>query len=332
MKKIKIGQIGTGHLHAYKFMALRQFPDVFEIVGVVEEDPARRAAAENSDTYRGVNWMSSDALLAMPELEAVFVEVEEHDTIEVAQRCIRAGKHIQMDKPGGESLAPFQALLAEAEQRQLIVQMGYMYRNSPAIEFCFEAVREGLLGNISTIDAVMSRYDGQDFRDLMKTFKAGAAYIFLCHLVDMAVIMMGAPERVIPLSTCTREDGVVDNGFAVLQFPGGCSASLRTTIVEVGGFDRRNLVVCGDKGTVVVQPLELEGNRAGGRVFLNLLEDSGGYKQGLQEISQPALTDRYEGQTLEFARIIRGEIENRYSYQHELLVQESHLQACGYPI
>jgi predicted dehydrogenase/lysophospholipase L1-like esterase len=332
MKKIKIGQIGTGHLHAYKIKALRRFPDIFELVGIAEDDPERRARAQRGSIYRDLNWMSSEELLALPDLDAVFVEVEEHDTLEVALRCIRAGKHIQMDKPAGESLPAFEALLAEAEAKQLTVQMGYMYRNSPAIEFCFNAVRSGLLGNISTIDAVMSRYDGQEFRDLMKTFKGGAAYIFLCHLVDMAVIMMGEPEQIIPLSTCTRGDGVVDNGFAAMTFSNGCTASLRTTIVEVGGFDRRNLVVCGDKGTVVVQPIEIEGDRAGGKVFLNLLEDSGGYKKGLQEIPQPPHTCRYEGQTLEFAAILRGEMENPYSYQHELLVQKCHLQACGYDV
>tara|TARA_B100001971_G_C18261540_1_gene587358 strand:- start:1805 stop:3202 length:1398 start_codon:yes stop_codon:yes gene_type:complete len=250
----------------------------------------------------------------------------------VAQRCIRAGKHIHMDKPGGESLPSFQELLAQAEQQHLTVQMGYMYRNSPAIEFCLKAVREGLLGNVSTIDAAMNRYDGEDFRQLMRTFQAGAAYIFLCHLIDLAVIMMGAPERVIPLSTCTRSDGVLDNGFAVMSFPGGCTASLRTTIVEVGGFERRNLVVCGDRGTLIVQPLELEGNQAGGRVFLNLLEARGGFKQGLQEIPQAPLKDRYADHLLEFARIVVGEIENPYSYAHELLVQKCHLQACGYDV
>ncbi|MBC2595869.1 Gfo/Idh/MocA family oxidoreductase [Ruficoccus amylovorans] len=330
MKKIRIGQIGTGHLHAYKFGALRLHSDVFEIVGVAEDDPARREAAQDSDTYRGVTWMSSDELLAQPDLDAVLVEVEEHHTVDVAMRCIRAGKHIHVDKPGGESLVPFAQLLTEAEQRNLAVQMGYMYRNSPALEFCIKAVREGLLGELSSIDAAMNRYDGEEFRQLMKTFQGGAAYIFLCHLIDIAIILMGAPEKVIPLSTCTRGDGVVDNGYTVMAFPGGCTASLRSTIVEVGGFERRNLVLCGDKGTLTVQPLELEGNRAGGRVFLNLREATGEFQSGLQEISQPPLRDRYEDHLLEFAKIVRGEIENPYPYAHELLVQKCHLQACGY--
>tara|TARA_R100000027_G_scaffold43430_1_gene32589 strand:+ start:2636 stop:3637 length:1002 start_codon:yes stop_codon:yes gene_type:complete len=332
MEKIKIGQIGTGHMHAYKFGSLKLHPDVFEIVGVAEDDPERKAEARDSQTYRDVTWMRSDELLARPDLDAVLVEVEEHDTVDVALRCIRAGKHIHADKPGGESLAPFAELLHEAQKRQLAVQMGYMYRSSPAIEFCIQAVRKGLLGNLSTIDAAMSRYDGEKIRERMKTFQGGAAYIFLCHLIDIAVALMGAPERVIPLSTCTRDDGLLDNGFTVMNFPGGCTASLRTSIVEVNGFERRNLVLCGDRGTLTVQPLELEGNKAGGRVFLNLREATGEFHAGAQEIQQPTLKDRYEDQLLEFAKIVGGEIDNPYSYAHELLVQRCHLQACGYEV
>ncbi|WP_269523595.1 Gfo/Idh/MocA family protein [Coraliomargarita parva] len=331
-QKIKIGQIGTGHLHAYKIGALKLHPDVFEIVGVAEDDPARRQAAQQHPAYQGLDWTRSDELLAMPHLDAILVEVEEHDTVQVAMRCVQAGKHLHVDKPGGESLASFKALLQEAQKRQRIIQMGYMYRNSPVIEFCLKAVREGLVGKVFSIDSTMSRYDGEDFRQTMKSFQGGAAYIFLCHLIDITVNLMGKPDEVIPLSTCTKDDGVVDNGFAVLTFPGGCTASLRTTIVEVDGFSRRNLVICGDRGTIIVQPLELEGNRAGGRIFLNLREASGDFHAGLQEIPQPPLRDRYEDQLLEFASIVRGEIENPYPYSHELLVQQCHLQACGYSI
>ncbi len=329
-KKIKIGQIGTGHMHAYKYASLKLHPDVFDIIGVAEDDPKRREAAQNSIRYKDANWMSSDELLARSDVDAILVEVEELATVEVAMKCLLAGKHLHVDKPGGEDLKAFEQLLEEAERRHLTVQMGYMYRNSPAIEFCIKAVHEGLLGRIATIDAAMSRFDGEDTRSRFIPFQKGAAYIFLCHLIDIAVKLMGEPERVIPLSSCTRDDGLVDNGFTVLTFPGGCSASLRTTIVEVEGNLRRNLVICGDKGTLTVQPLELETNKAGGRVFLNLRESYGEFEKGLHEIPQPPLRDRYEDHLLEFARIVRGEISNPYSYEHERLVQTCHLKACGY--
>lgn len=328
MKRIKIGQLGIGHMHAYKFEALRRLPEVFEVIGVAEDDPGQKALHGHLEIYKGVRWMSGNELLSTPGLDAVLVETEEHDLVPAAMRCIRAGKHIHLDKPGGESLPPFRELLTEAEKRGLAVQMGYMYRNSPAVQFCIEAVRAGLLGNISTFDAVMSRHDGEAFRKVIKTFKAGAPYIFICHLVDLAVILLGEPKRIIPMSTCTRDDDVVDNGLAVMEFPGGCTATLRTSIVEAGGFERRNLVICGDKGSLVVQPLELQGNMAGGRVYLNLLEDSDGFKKGLQEVPQPPLKGRYDDQLLEFARIVRGEITNPYPYSHELLVQRCLLHAC----
>ncbi|EIP98519.1 putative dehydrogenase, partial [Opitutaceae bacterium TAV1] len=328
MKKIRIGQLGVGHMHAYKIKTLRQFPEVFDVAGVAEDDPEQKAAFGHHAMYDGLPWMKSDELLSLPGLDAVMVETEEHALVPAALRCIRAGKHIHLDKPGGETLPPFQELLAEAETRRLAVQMGYMYRNSPAIQFCIDAVKSGLLGNISTFDAVMSRYDGEEFRRVIKTFKAGAPWIFICHLVDLAVILFGEPKRVVPMSTCTRDDGVVDNGLAVMEFAGGLTATLRTSIVEAGGFQRRNLVICGDRGTLVVQPLELQGNMAGGRVFLTLTEDAGGFQKGTQEVPQPPVKGRYDDQLLEFAGIVRGEIANPYPYDHELLVQKCLLDAC----
>jgi predicted dehydrogenase len=329
MKKIRIGQLGVGHMHAYKIKTLRQFPDVFDVVGVAEDDPEQKAAFGHHAMYDGLPWMSGNELLSLPDLDAVMVETEEHTLVPAALRCIRAGKHIHLDKPGGESLPPFRELLTEAERRGLAVQMGYMYRNSPAVRFCIEAVKSGLLGNISTFDAVMSRHDGEEFRRVIKTFRAGASFIFLCHLVDLAVILFGEPERVVPMSTCTRDDGVVDNGLAVMAFAGGLTATLRTSIVEVGGFQRRNLIICGDKGTLVVQPLELQGDMAGGRVFLTLTEDAGGFRKGAQEVLQPPVRGRYDDQLLEFARIVRGEIPNPWSCDHELRVQRCFLDACG---
>ena len=40
--------------------------------------------------------------------------------------------------------------------------------------------------------------------------------------------------------------------------------------------------------------------------------------------------DRYADQLLELARIIRGEMANPYTYEHDYLVQEVLLAAAGY--
>ena len=78
------------------------------------------------------------------------------------------GMHIHLDKPGGETIAPFKKMLDEAGRRGLTVQLGYMYRNNPAVQFCFRAVREGWLGRVFEVDAVMNRQDSLAYRNWLK--------------------------------------------------------------------------------------------------------------------------------------------------------------------
>lgn len=329
---IKIGQIGTGNQHATKIGTLRKLTDLFEVVGVAEDDPVLRAKAEKSNCYKGLPWMTSDELLAIPGLQAVAVELEEHAPVPTALRCIRAGKHIHLDKPCGESLPQFRQLLDEAKANHLTVQVGYMYRNNPAVQFCIQAVKDGLIGNVFDLDASMGRYDGADYRKLIKTYKGGIQYILACHLIDLVVTLMGEPEKVRPYLRCTRADGVLDNGLAVFEFSRGRLATIRTSITEAQGFQRRHLTVMGDKGTIVIQPIESAGNMSGGVLKLALEEDRGGFKKGVQTVAMPPLKDRYEDQWREFAAVLNGEMVNPYPYEHDYLVHKCHLEACGMPI
>jgi predicted dehydrogenase len=325
--KIKIGQIGIGHNHgSEKMKALRRFPDIFEVVGVVEEDPVWFKKRSTLDAYQGLKWMSEEELLSMPGLQAVAVETDAHNLVPTALRCIEAGKHIHLDKPGGEDMTMFKTLIDKAKKANLTVQLGYMYRYNPAIQFCKEAIKRGILGNIFEIDAVMSRYDGDDYRKWLMNFKAGAMYIFAGHLIDLIVSIMGKPEKITPFPRKTRQDGLVDNGFAVIEYPGGCIATVRTAVVEVEGMKRRNFIVCGDKGTIEIQPLEPP------RLFMTLLEPLEKWVAGEQEIFLPTPEGRYDEQMKEFAGIVAGEIKNPYSPDHELLVQRCLLEACGYAL
>ena len=331
-KPIKIGQIGTGNQHAYKMGTLRKLTDLFEVVGVADEDPKAREKAQKSDCFKGLKWMTPDELLAVPGLQAVGVETEEHAPVPTALRCIRAGKHIHLDKPCGESLPQFKQLLDEAKAKSLTVQVGYMYRNNPAIQFCLKAVKDGLIGNVFDLDAAMSRYDGDDYRKLIKTYKGGAPYIFACHLIDLIVTMMGEPEKIRPFLRRTRSDGVIDNSLTVFEYSRDRLATIRISITEAQGFQRRYLTVFGDKGTITIQPLESKGNMSGGVLKLALEEDRGGYKKGVQNVKMPPLKDRYEDQWREFAAVLNGEMANPYTYEHDYLVHKCHLEACGMPL
>jgi predicted dehydrogenase len=329
---IRIGQIGTGNQHATKMGTLRRLTDLFEVVGIAEDDPKLREKAQKEGCYKGLNWMSSEELLAVPGLQAVAVETEEHAPVPTALRCIRAGKHIHLDKPCGESLPQFKQLLDEAKAKSLTVQVGYMYRNNPAVQFCLKAVKDGLIGNVFDLDAAMSRYDGADYRKLINTYKGGTPYIFACHLIDLVVTLMGEPEKVRPFLRRTRADGVLDNSLTVFEYSSDRLATIRISITEAQGFQRRHLTVMGDKGTITIQPLEAKGNMSGGVLKLALEEDRGGFKKGVQTVDLPPLKDRYEDQWREFAAVLNGTMVNPYTYSHDYIVHKCHLEACGMPL
>jgi len=213
----------------------------------------------------------------------------------------------------------------------MAVQLGYMYRNNPAVQFCQRAVREGWLGQVFEIDCVMSVTHGLSYRKYLAQFRGGSMFIFACHLIDLVVSLMGKPDRIVSFPRQTRMDVGVemcDNGLIVFEYP-KTTVTIRTASLEVEGNQRRQLVVCGDQGTVDIRPLERSGPLA---LRLALSEARDAYKKGYQEVSFPPPPGRYDFQLIELARIIRGEIENPYPLEHELLVQQCLLEACGYPL
>lgn len=326
--RIKVGQIGIGHNHGSAKMAtFRKLASHYEVVGVVEPDPEWRKRRGNDPAYRGLTWMTEEQLLNTKGLQAVAVEVDPGDDhlMDITARCIDARLHVHLDKPGGESFRAFKKVLDEAGRRRLTVQLGYMYRTNPAIQFCFRAVREGWLGQVFEVHAVMSRDQPLAYRQWLSQFHGGTMFIFGCHLIDLVIAMLGKPDRITSYQRQTQpEVEVFDNGLAVLEYP-RTTATIRTASMEVNGYERRQLVVCGDEGTIEIRPLEPP------KLRLTLAKARDPFKQGCQEVALPPIPGRYDEQLIELARIIRGEIENPYPLAHELMVQEALLQASGYP-
>ncbi len=292
---------------------------------MVEPDPKWRRKREKEKAYKELTWLTEEELFAVKGLKAVAVETDVPDLTATALRCVKAGFHVHVDKPGDESYTSFSTMLDEAGKRGLAVQMAYMFRGNPAMQFCFKAVHEGLLGRVYSIDADMSRYQPPEYLQWLSQFHGGNFYIFSCHLIDLIVTLLGEPERITPfLRQTDPERKTIDNGLAVLEYP-RTLVTVRSAALEVEGERRRHLVINGDKGRIEILPLE-EPETV---LTLTLKEDSGIYRKGTQTLDFPKMGGRYDNQLAEFARIVRGELPNPYSLQHERLVQKCVLLASG---
>jgi predicted dehydrogenase len=334
-RMLKIGQIGMAHDHASgKMSCVRKFPNIFQVVGVAEENPDVLRRCGSQACYRDIPVMSVDELLSIHGLDAVMVETDELSLVHTAGKCIDASIHVHIDKPPGASVEDFARLLADAKRKRLIVQLAYMYRYNPAVQYCLQAVRSGKLGEIFRVQAIMNTYHPLEKRAWMKAFPGGNMFYLGCHMVDLVYLMMGVPEKIIPLNRCTLFDGVdvTDIGFAVFEYKHGI-ATAEACSNDVNGYGRRSLLVCGSKGTIEIRPLESNYNGQP-QLTLSLREMTEGrhYTDCKCVIPLPPMTGRYDAMMLDFARLIIEGRENQFGYDYELAVHKGVLAACGLPV
>lgn len=321
--RLRIGQIGSTHAHAAgKMEAMRKLTDLWDVAGLVEPDKALHAALGKSAPYGGLPLMTEEALLALPDLKAVAVETRVEKSCATALRCLQAGKHVHLDKPGSLDHGEFKTMRLEAEQRGLTVQMGYMLRYNPAFTLLIQAVREGWLGQITEIDAAMGKLADASTRQEIGALPGGGIFELGCHVMDIAVTLLGRPVTVQPFSTPTAMDGVKDNQMAVLQYP-QATAVIRCNHADPFGGPRRRFNVTGTEGSLEILPLE------SGKVTLSLTQARGSYKKGTQSFQLEVPKGRYDQEFVDLAQVVRGEKKLAWDAAHDIAVHETVMRAAG---
>ena len=333
MKKLKVAQIGVLHDHAAGiFEAVQFFPEQFELMGYACTDDTK----PKTKYYEGFKEYTVDELLNIPDLDAVFIECDELHLTEYAMKALQKGLHVHMDKPGGISQQEYDDMLNVAKEKKLVFSTGYMYRSNPAVQDVIRKIEKGDLGEIYAVEAHMDCLHTPEKREWLKQFPGGMMFFLGCHLVDLIYRIQGEPEEVIPLNCCVGSDGVTaeDYGMVVLKYKNGVSFA-KTCAAEPGGFTRRQLVICGTKGTVELKPFEAysalgrQGDMYTDARYVRMedCEKYGWNAAGLS--SHYGLFRRYDQMLLDFYDYIIGEKENPYTYEYESKLHQLVLKSCG---
>jgi predicted dehydrogenase len=327
-RSIRIGQFGTKHGHARgKWRALVS-NDRVEPVGIWEPDAAARASEERHEAYAGGRWFDSpDVLLADPSVIAIAVEGRNDESLAMAHAAVEAGKHLWFDKPAGDDWPGFQDLMAKARERDLYVQMGYMFRYQPGFQQVAEWSRSGLLGQVYSIRAHMSTEISVASRQVQSVHRGGIFYDLAGHMLDQVVWHLGRPNRV---TLFARNDSTPeipaypDNTLGVFEFEGAL-ATIDIAAMEPRPPARR-FEVYGTRGTAITEPFD-----PGETIRLVLTESAGGYAAGEQIVRLPTVTRQqmYERELEAFLATLDGERPPDRTPEHELLVQETLLRATG---
>lgn len=336
MKKIRIAQIGAGHDHATAALStLKLQSDLYELVGYAVTEGDEAIYEQNRAVYADVRKMTVEEILNEPGLDAVCIETEDRRLTEFALMAAERGLHIQMDKPGSESEEAFEHLIDVVTEKNLVFHMGYMYRYNPEVVRLKKEIAEGKLGEIYAVEAQMNCKHPIEKRKWLGNYPGGMLYYLGCHLIDLVYGICGKPDKVIPLSCAIGTDGVEaeDFGMAVFQYKNGVSF-VKSTAVEWGGFERRQFVVCGTKGTVELKPfewLEVLGEHNG--VFTT---QTTGVREAFSDewhtkapYRESEMFGRYDAMYRAFADYVNGKRENPFDYEYERELHRLILQACG---
>lgn len=312
--------IGTVHSHAVGHLQTLRKSSNYEVLAVAEPDPELRARAEKSPRWAGVPWASVEEILRDDRVRMVCIETDPLEALRYSHRVIVANKHLKIDKPPGADLTALERLFQEAGRRNLLIQMGYVYRYNPAFRLAHRAIREGWLGRIRSAVCQMNDTLSPAGRSRLDSYPGGQMFEICGHMIDALIWLLGAPNRVSPVLRHSDPvpDQLEDDVLATFEF------DLAVAVVKSHSLNgSRYFYVFGEEGSIQIDSPDRP------RVRLALSRPHGEFGAGVHDVPVGP-SPRYLPDVDDLAGAIR---ETRgvefFTPEHDLAVQRALLQACG---
>lgn len=192
---------------------------------------------------------SYEALLADPEIDAVYNPLPNHMHAEWSIKALEAGKHVLCEKPIGLNADEVRQMKAVAVARpgQLLME-AFMYRYHPQWTFTIDTVRSGHIGRVQLVQGHFSYYNnnGNDIRNQLAAGGGGRLDIG-CYCVSSARWIFGRePERVIGHEVYHPETGVDVISTGMMDF--GNSMATFSCSTEANSW--QGVIVTGTHGRI----------------------------------------------------------------------------------
>ncbi|MBP7933070.1 MAG: aldo/keto reductase [Phycisphaerae bacterium] len=211
---------------------------------------------------------SYEALLADPDVQAVYIATPHPMHAEWAIKAAEAGKHILCEKPLTLNHAEAMAVIEAAREHDVFLMEAFMYRCHPQTAKLIELIRSEAIGEVRLIQATFSfKADFDDTGRICANELGGGGILDVgCYCTSMARLIAGvaggqgfAEPVEVKGTGHLCETGTDAWALASLSFPGGILASLATGIL----VNQESVVrVFGSEGHILVpQPwvISLEG-------------------------------------------------------------------------
>jgi predicted dehydrogenase len=309
MKKVVWGVLGAAKVAQARVIPGMARSSLNEVRAIASRDEAKaRAAADKLGVAK--TYGSYEALLADPQIEAIYNPLPNHLHVPLTLAAAEAGKHVLCEKPIALTAGEAEQLRAAAGK--VLIMEAFMVRFHPQWLRAREIVRSGALGSLRTIQVAFSYFndDANNIRNRTDIAGGGALYDIGCYAIVAGRFLFEAePLRALAL---IDRDGVDVTASGLIEFPGRRRMDF-TVSMRSARYQR--VCVFGEKKRMdIVIPFNPNHDQET-KLIIDEGNDLSGAGAAVETIPP---TDHYALQADAFARAVRGQAPLPYGLDDAL--------------
>jgi predicted dehydrogenase len=302
MKPVKWGIISTANIGVAKVIPGMMKSSDLEVVAISSRD---KKTAKEWGKKLGIpkTYGSYEAMLADPEIEAVYNPLPNHLHVPLTLAAAKAGKHVLCEKP--IAITAKEAKKLKDVKRGIHVAEAFMVRHALQWMNVRERVKKGEIGTLRAIQVLFSYHllDPKNVRNMAKIGGGGMLDIGCYPITVSRYIFDAEPKRVI--AVIDRDPKFKTDRLASGLADFGKGRQLSFTIsTQMAPYQRAHIV--GDNGRIEIEiPFNAPPDKPN-RIFVQ------GMEMNVGETHEFPVSDQYQLQAEAFGRVIRKKEKSSY--------------------
>lgn len=299
MEPVRWGILSTAKIGRAKVVPGMMKSPICNVIAVASRDEAS-ARAMAAELGIATAYGSYEALLADPEIEAIYNPLPNHLHVPMTLAAAAAGKHVLCEKPIAITAAEAEQLRQAASQ--VLIAEAFMVRHHPQWHRAREIIQSGEIGELRAIQIAFSYFnaDPDNIRNKAEIGGGGLLDIGCYAVVAGRYFFDAEPLRVVTLIDRDPAFRVDRTTSAMMDFGAGRQLSFT---VSTQAVPYQRVQILGTKGRMEIEiPFNAPPDRPT-RIFV----DDGSLHGNLsaRAIEFPVV-DQYQLQGEAFSQAIRG--------------------------
>ncbi|MDR9415485.1 MAG: Gfo/Idh/MocA family oxidoreductase [Gracilimonas sp.] len=248
LKKVRWGVLSTAKIGTKLVIPAMQHGEYSAVVAISSRNK-EKAKREASKLGIPSNYGSYEELLADDEIDAIYNPLPNHLHVPLTIKALQAGKHVLCEKPIALNTEEAIELLEKASKYpHLKVMEAFMYRFHPQWDIVRSWIKEGIIGEIRTIQSVFTYFNNDPDNIRNKPGMGGGGLMDIgCYCISASRYIFGEePIDVIGDVEIDPDFGTDRLASGILKFPSGSASFVCSTQAS----PEQHLKVFGTEGII----------------------------------------------------------------------------------